>query len=88
MIITSSILYKIATILEDNGYNQMIMFGSDASFGGRDSYFKDKKELKIEEYIDYGKQFEKVFLDNVKNITDDFGYDLNIANEFDLDDLF
>lgn len=46
------------------------------------------KELKIEEYIDYGKQFEKVFLDNVKNITDDFGYDLNIANEFDLDDLF
>ena len=25
--------------LKDNGYNQKIMFGSDASFGGRDDYF-------------------------------------------------
>lgn len=41
------------------------------------------KELGLDDYIDYGKQFEKTFLDNVKNITDDFGYDLNIANDFE-----
>lgn len=39
--------YTLGEVLEDNGYNQMIMFGSDASFGGRDSYFKDHGNYQI-----------------------------------------
>lgn len=31
--------YTLGDLLESNGYNQKIMFGSDASFGGRDHYF-------------------------------------------------
>lgn len=43
------------------------------------------KELGMEKYIDYEKQFEKVFLENVKNITDDFNYNLDVS--YSLDDL-
>ncbi len=32
---------SIGTILKNNGYNQMIMFGSDASFASRGSFFVD-----------------------------------------------
>ena len=38
---------KAQEILEENGYNQMIMFGSDASFGGRDSYFTSHGNYQI-----------------------------------------
>lgn len=31
--------YSIGEILENNGYNQMLMVGSDATFGGRKNYF-------------------------------------------------
>lgn len=54
--------YTLGEILEDNGYNQMIMFGSDASFGGRDSYFKDHGNYQIFDVntaIDRGKMREE-----------------------------
>ncbi|MCI1769496.1 MAG: hypothetical protein LKM40_04955 [Mageeibacillus sp.] len=31
----------IGDILEDNGYNQELMIGSPAEFGGRNQYFKE-----------------------------------------------
>ena len=39
--------YTLGDILDDNGYNQMVMFGSNASFGGRDGYFKYHGNYKI-----------------------------------------
>lgn len=44
------------------------------------------EDLGLNEYIDYQRQFDKVFLENVKNITDDFGYDL--STPYTIDDLF
>lgn len=43
------------------------------------------KELNLEQYIDYEKQFEKGFMSNVHNITDDLDYNLDI--EYDAVDL-
>ena len=43
-------------------------------------------ELELEDYIDYSKQFDKAFLSNVHNITDDLEYDLNKA--YNDDDYF
>lgn len=43
------------------------------------------KEFGLDKYIDYDKQFEKVFLENVKNITDDFNY--NLDTEYTIEDL-
>ena len=36
-------------------------------------------ELGLDDYIDYSKQFDKAFLSNVHNITDDLDYDLSIT---------
>ena len=42
--------YALGDILKDNGYNLEIMFGSKASFGGRDKYFKRHGNYKIFDY--------------------------------------
>lgn len=42
-------------------------------------------ELKLEQFIDYDKQFDKAFLTNVHNITDDLNYNLEL--EYDAEDL-
>lgn len=42
-------------------------------------------ELGLEDYIDYSKQFDKAFLSNVHNITDDLNYDLSV--EYNEDDF-
>lgn len=39
--------YTLGDILKENGYNQKIMFGSNASFGGRDSYFTSHGDYEI-----------------------------------------
>ena len=39
--------YTLGDILSDNGYNQMLMVGSDISFGGRDGYFKKHGNYQI-----------------------------------------
>lgn len=39
--------YTLGEILKDNGYNQEIMFGSDASYAARDIYFKKHGNYKI-----------------------------------------
>ena len=44
------------------------------------------KELELDDYIDYQKQFDKAFMSNVHNITDDLNYDLD--TEYTFDDLF
>lgn len=54
--------YTLGDILEDNGYNQMIMFGSDASFGGRDHYFTSHGNYQIYDVntaIERGKMAEE-----------------------------
>ena len=43
------------------------------------------KELGLEEFIDYEKQFDKAFMTNVHNITDDLNMNLDI--EYTIDDL-
>lgn len=44
--------YTISNILDDNGYNQMFMFGSDKSFGSRGSFFEGHGNVKIYDYFD------------------------------------
>jgi len=40
-------VYALGDILKDEGYNLEAMFGSDASFGGREAYFKKHGNYKI-----------------------------------------
>lgn len=40
----------LGDILQKQGYNQMFMLGSDASFSGRRTYFKDHGNYQIEDY--------------------------------------
>lgn len=39
--------YTLGDILKENGYNQKIMFGSNASFGGRSNYFLSHGDYEI-----------------------------------------
>lgn len=40
-------VYNLGDFLYDNGYEQTIMFGADAAFGGLDIYFKDHGKFNI-----------------------------------------
>lgn len=40
-------IYNLGDFLNDNGYEQTIMFGSDSAFGGLDIYFKDHGKFNI-----------------------------------------
>lgn len=40
-------LYNLGNLLHDNGYNQTVMFGADATFGGVDVYFKSHGNFNI-----------------------------------------
>lgn len=42
--------YSLGEILEDNGYNNYLMVGSDAKFGGRDIYFQEHGNYEIYDY--------------------------------------
>ena len=42
--------YSLGEILEDNGYKNYIMFGSDAAFAGRNVYYKNHGNYKIYDY--------------------------------------
>lgn len=42
--------YTLGEILSKEGYNQMVMFGSDATFGNRDNYFKNHGNYDIYDY--------------------------------------
>lgn len=46
----SSGIYNVTDILEDAGYNQYFMIGSDAVFGGRKAYFESHGEIDIWDY--------------------------------------
>ncbi|WP_125578144.1 LTA synthase family protein [Lapidilactobacillus mulanensis] len=41
----------INDILKENGYQQTILMGSDATFGGRRSYFTQHGNIKIDDYL-------------------------------------
>ena len=43
-------VYSLGDILKENGYNQVFMMGSDAAFGGRDSYLKNHGDYTIYDY--------------------------------------
>ena len=50
--------YSLGDLLEEEGYNQEVMFGSDASFGARDTYFSTHGDYEIFDYntaIEIGK---------------------------------
>ena len=80
--------YSLGDILNDNGYNQMYMIGSDATFGNRDTYFKNhgnyqiydlktaKEKNKIDEdyHVWWGYEDSKLFEFAKEEIT-------NLANE-------
>ena len=42
--------YSLGDILENNGYNNYLMIGSDANFGGRKDYFKSHGNYTIYDY--------------------------------------
>lgn len=42
--------YSLGEILEDNGYNNYLIIGSDAKFGGRDIYFQEHGNYEIYDY--------------------------------------
>ena len=42
--------YSLGEILEQEGYNQMLMIGSEAVFGGRDAYFTQHGHYEIWDY--------------------------------------
>lgn len=66
---------SLGEILKDNGYNQMIMMGSDASFGGRRNYFtqhgdytiydlytaKDNRKIDDSYFVWWGFEDQKLF---------------------------
>ena len=43
-------VYNLGDILEENGYNNYFMIGSDAEFGGRKSFFKTHGDYTIYDY--------------------------------------
>ncbi len=55
-------VYTLGDILEENGYNQMLMLGSDAKFAGRDSFFKTHGNYIIRDY--YSAKKDKIISKN------------------------
>ena len=54
-------VYSLGDILKDNGYNNYLMIGSDANFGGRKDYFTYHGKYKI---MDYNYAKEKGYIDD------------------------
>ena len=42
--------YSLGEVLKDNGYNNYLMLGSDANFGGRRKYFQEHGDYEIFDY--------------------------------------
>lgn len=53
-------VYNLGDILKENGYNQVLMIGSDAKFAGRDTFFKTHGNYEIK---DYYKAIEEKIID-------------------------
>ena len=54
-------VYAIGDILQDQGYNQMFMIGSDGNFAGRSSYFNGHGNYKV---FDYYSAVDAGYIDN------------------------
>ena len=52
-------VYNLGDILENNGYNNYFMIGSDADFGGRKDYFEDHGNHTIYDYF-YARENEMI----------------------------
>lgn len=52
--------YSIGEVLEENGYKNYFMLGSDASYGGRAAYFEDHGNYEI---FDYYSAIEEGYID-------------------------
>ena len=44
-------LTTLCDVLHDAGYNQTLLIGSEATFGGRDVYFKEHGDVAIKDYL-------------------------------------
>lgn len=51
--------YSIGEVLEDNGYKNYFLLGSDANFGGRKEYFEGHGNYRIMDYF-WAKEEEKI----------------------------
>ena len=47
---STSTVHAILSVLEDNGYQNVLLIGSDAVFGGRELYFKSHGNYQIRDY--------------------------------------
>lgn len=52
--------YSIGEILENNGYQNELLIGSDGKFGGREYYFKQHGNFNV---VDYNEAIEKGWID-------------------------
>ena len=75
-------VYSIGEILKNNGYENYLMIGSDASFGGRRDYFTYHGDYKIYDYL-YAK--EKGWIDENYNVW--WGYEDKKLFEFAKENL-
>lgn len=75
-------VYSLGDTLEDNGYNNYLMIGSDANFGGRKDYFTYHGDYEIKDYI-YAK--EKGYIDDDYYVW--WGYEDSKLFEFAKDEL-
>lgn len=53
-------IYTLGDLLQDNGYNQTYMIGSDADFGNRSAYYKTHGNYNI---VDYKKAIENKWIE-------------------------
>lgn len=75
-------IITIGDILESQNYNQAFLLGSNAKFGGRDTYFKDHGNYEILDYI-YAKKTGKIDKDYLVF----WGYEDKKLFEFAKDEL-
>lgn len=75
-------VYSLGEILEDNGYNNYLMIGSDANFGGRKDYFTYHGDYEIKDY-NYAK--DKGYIDDDYYVW--WGYEDGKLFEFAKDEL-
>ena len=75
-------VYSLGEILEDNGYNNYLMIGSDANFGGRKDYFTYHGNYEIKDY-NYAK--DKGYIDDDYYVW--WGYEDGKLFEFAKDEL-
>ena len=75
-------VYSLGEVLEDNGYENYLMIGSDGNFGGRKDYFTYHGDYEIKDY-NYAK--EKGYIDDDYYVW--WGYEDSKLFEFAKDEL-